>query len=50
MKLHNRLAIVFTLFALLASIVVVSGVYLVARQQQRESIRQRLLDIATLGA
>lgn len=49
MKAQNRLALIMTFFAWLVSAVVVSSMYVYNRQQTREDMRQRLLEIAALG-
>ena len=48
--LQNRLSLGLALFALLASLVVSAGIYLYTRNQVRQDIRQRLLDIASVAA
>jgi putative methionine-R-sulfoxide reductase with GAF domain len=50
MKLQTRLAISFTLLALLSSAAILAGMYIYASRVLREFTRQRLLDIASLGA
>jgi GAF domain-containing protein len=50
MRLQTRLAIAFSLFSVLASIIVASGMYAFARQQMIEAHRQRLLDIVSVAA
>jgi putative methionine-R-sulfoxide reductase with GAF domain len=50
MKLRTRLAISFTLVALLSSAAIMAGMYLYARQVMRNFTKQRLMDIASLGA
>jgi putative methionine-R-sulfoxide reductase with GAF domain len=50
MKLQTRLAISFTLVALLSSAAIMAGMYIFASQVMRNFTKQRLLDIASLGA
>jgi putative methionine-R-sulfoxide reductase with GAF domain len=50
MKLQTRLAISFTLLALLSSAAIMTGIYLYARQSMRDFTKQRLLNIVSLGA
>lgn len=50
MRLQIRLVIAFSLFSILASIIVAGGMYAFARQQMIEAHRQRLLDIVSVAA
>lgn len=50
MKLQNRLALSFALFSLIASSLMLVGLYIYARLDRRSILRTHLLDIVTLAA